>query len=97
MSYGAVAEAIGFGGPRQSAAAMASGALEDVPWWRVVRADGGMTGPLRARARPAWEAESTPLAGRSLDRVDMGRAAWQPGESVLRQVDAALEAGAASA
>ena len=97
MSYGAVAEAVGFGGPRQSAAAMASGLLHDVPWWRVVRADGGMTGPLRARARAAWQAEATPLAGVRKDRVDMPKAAWRPGESALRAVDAAIEEADAGA
>ncbi len=40
-TYGAVAEFIGSGGPRQVGAVMARYG-GPVPWWRVVRADGSL-------------------------------------------------------
>jgi alkylated DNA nucleotide flippase Atl1 len=78
MSYGAIAEHVGRGGPRQVGAVMASygGA---VPWWRVVRAD-GTPPPGAAEARRHYRAEATPLLRRhdGTVRVDMPAAAWTP-------------------
>jgi alkylated DNA nucleotide flippase Atl1 len=80
MSYGAIAEYVGRGGPRQVGAVMAAYG-GSVPWWRVVRADG--TPPLcdTGEARTHYLAEATPLRGR-LDagstRVDMPAASWSP-------------------
>ena len=75
MSYGAVADAIGVGGPRQVGRVLAHhGGL--VPWWRVVRADG--TPPdCHERAALAHHAtEGTPRRGER--RVDMDAAGWTP-------------------
>ncbi len=80
MSYGAIAEYVGQGGPRQVGAVMASYG-GSVSWWRVVRADG--TPPLcgTGEARAYYLSEGTPLRGR-LDsgstRIDMSVAAWSP-------------------
>jgi alkylated DNA nucleotide flippase Atl1 len=79
MSYGAIAEQVGRGGPRQVGAVMASyGAT--VPWWRVVRAD-GTPPPEAAEARAHYRAEGTPLRTHGPGgavRVDMAAAAWTP-------------------
>jgi alkylated DNA nucleotide flippase Atl1 len=80
MSYGAIAERLGQGGPRQVGAVMASYG-GSVPWWRVVRAD-GTPPPDVAEARARYLAEGTPLRGRLDDdatRLDMSAAAWHPG------------------
>ena len=86
MSYGAVAECVGQGGPRQVGAVMASYG-GSVPWWRVVRADG--IPPLcdTGEARAHYLAEGTPLRGRLDDgstRLDMRVAAWHPDEPPAR-------------
>lgn len=82
MNYGAIAECVGQGGPRQVGAVMASYGAS-VPWWRVVRADG--TPPLcdTGEARAHYLAEGTPLRGRLDDgstRLDMAAASWSPAE-----------------
>jgi alkylated DNA nucleotide flippase Atl1 len=63
MSYGAIAECVGQGGPRQVGAVMSSYG-GSVAWWRVVRADG--VPPLcdTGEARAHYLAEGTPLRGR---------------------------------
>lgn len=75
MSYGAIAAAIGHGGPRQVARVMArdGGA---VPWWRVVHADGSPYAP--DQAAQAYARECTPLRTDSKVLVDMALAAWSP-------------------
>jgi alkylated DNA nucleotide flippase Atl1 len=75
MSYGAIAEVVGVGGPRQVGRVMA---LEGggVPWWRVVRADGGLPHCHDGEALEHHRGEGTPL--RSPTRVDMTEAAWWP-------------------
>ena len=79
MSYGAVADAVGRGGPRQVGRVMATygGA---VPWWRVVHADGTLPDSHRLTAREHYLAEATPLAVRleHRPRIDMRAAAWAP-------------------
>lgn len=82
MAYGAIAEVVGVGGPRQVGRVMAEygGA---VPWWRVVRADGSLAEPQRTRARERYLAEGTPLVRERIEgdlRIDMRRAAWEPSE-----------------
>jgi methylated-DNA-protein-cysteine methyltransferase related protein len=74
MSYGAIAECIGRGGPRQVGTVMAryGGA---VPWHRVVTASGRVVPGHEVQALRLLRAEGTPLRG---DHVDMRRAAWQP-------------------
>jgi methylated-DNA-protein-cysteine methyltransferase-like protein len=74
MSYGAIAECIGRGGPRQVGTVMAryGGA---VPWHRVVTASGRVVPGHEVEALRLLRAEGTPLRG---EHVDMRRAAWQP-------------------
>lgn len=70
-TYGAVADAVGAGGPRQVGQVMAEhgGA---VAWWRVVRADGSLPGSHVAEAMQAYREEGTPL--RASGRVDLAEA-----------------------
>lgn len=75
MSYGAIAEVVGVGGPRQVGQVMSLDG-GGVPWWRVVRADGGLPLCHDGRALEHHRAEGTTL--RSTERVDMARAAWWP-------------------
>ena len=60
-SYGDVSP----GAPR-FAGTVLHGTHEDVPWWRIVRADGSLA--KGARQRALLEAEGVPFRG---DRVDM--------------------------
>jgi alkylated DNA nucleotide flippase Atl1 len=75
MSYGAIAEVVGAGGPRQVGRVMA---MEGggVPWWRVVRADGGLPACHGGEALALHRSEGTPMRG--LDRIDMALALWCP-------------------
>lgn len=81
MTYGDVAEWLGEGGPRQVGRVMAlyGGA---VPWWRVVRADGGLLPGHELEALGRYRAEGTPLRAASrtteghIPRLDMRRARW---------------------
>jgi alkylated DNA nucleotide flippase Atl1 len=43
---------------------------EDVPWWRVVRADGSL--PVGEAQRALLDAEGVPLLATDPPRVDMG-------------------------
>ena len=74
-TYGAIADAVGWGGPRRVGRVMAvhGGA---VPWWRVVRADGTLPPSHDQEARVHYLSEGTPF--RRSGRVDMPRAAWWP-------------------
>jgi methylated-DNA-protein-cysteine methyltransferase-like protein len=60
------------GAPRAAGAVLAQTHDPDVPWQRVVRADGSL--PKGARQRELLEAEGVPFRGQ---RVDMN-AAWVP-------------------
>ena len=86
MSYGAIAEVVGTGGPRQVGRVMA---LEGggVPWWRVVRADGGLPESHQGEARERHRTEGTAL--RPSGRVHMERAQWWPPDDVAREVGGA--------
>jgi alkylated DNA nucleotide flippase Atl1 len=83
MSYGAIAEVVGAGGPRQVGRVMA---LEGggVPGWRVVRADGGLPESHQGEARERHRAEGTAL--RDSGPVDMERAQWWPPDDLARAV-----------
>jgi alkylated DNA nucleotide flippase Atl1 len=62
------------GGPRTVGAVMARHGAA-VPWWRVVRADGGLPVCDRSEALARLLAEGTPLRGwPDAPRVDLGRA-----------------------
>jgi methylated-DNA-protein-cysteine methyltransferase-like protein len=85
MSYGAIAEYLGSGGPRQVGAVMA-GYGGGVPWHRVVSASGRVVPGHEVEALRRLRAERTPLRG---DRVDMTAAAWWPQPPpTLRTVEA---------
>ena len=78
-TYGLVAEAVraltGHGHPRHVGSVMAAFGAE-VPWWRVVRADGTLPRQLRERALEHYRAEGTPLTPFVPVRVDLERALW---------------------
>ena len=78
MNYGAIAEEVGVGGPRQVGRVMSTygGA---VPWWRVLHADGGLAVCHDGEARARHLDEGTPF--RPSGRVDMKAALWWPGGS----------------
>lgn len=87
MTYGLVAEVLGDratgagraprGGPRQVGRAMAHGG--DVPWWRVVRADGRPPACHEGRALAHLRDEGTPLTADG-ERVRVREAVWFPEE-----------------
>jgi alkylated DNA nucleotide flippase Atl1 len=74
MSYGDVADYLGAGGPRQVGQVMSRGG-GDVPWWRVIRADGSPPPGHEAECLAHLRAEATPLRPDGA-RVDMRRARW---------------------
>ncbi|MCW2760540.1 MAG: hypothetical protein JWR85_741 [Marmoricola sp.] len=74
-SYGAIADRVGYGGPRRVGRVMSQFG-EPVPWWRVVRADGSLPSSHGDEARAHYLDEGTPL--RPSGRVDMPQAFWQP-------------------
>lgn len=76
MTYGAIAEYLGAGGPRQVGTVM-SRYGGGVPWHRVVNASGRVTPGNSAEALRRLRAERTPLRG---DKVDVAAAAWWPPE-----------------
>jgi alkylated DNA nucleotide flippase Atl1 len=74
-TYGAIADLIGWGGPRRVGSVMSSlGGL--VPWWRVVRADGTLPLCHDGESRARHLDEGTPLG--PTGKVDMAAAYWQP-------------------
>lgn len=75
MSYGAIAETVGVGGPRQVGRVMAVYG-GSVPWWRVVRADGSLPECHQRSARGHYLEEATPLRPSGL--IDMRAAMWWP-------------------
>lgn len=74
MSYGAIADYLGRGGPRQVGAVM-SRYGGSVPWHRVVTAAGRTPPGHEQAALRRLRADGTPLRG---DHVDMRTAAWYP-------------------
>ncbi|MCW2839454.1 MAG: cysteine methyltransferase [Aeromicrobium sp.] len=86
LSYGAIAailneeSGVQDGGPRQVGRVMAmeGGA---VAWWRVVRADGGLTAAHGIGAQEHYAEEGTPMRSNG-SAVDMRRALWQYGDEV---------------
>lgn len=75
LSYGLIAEILQDGGPRQVGRVMA---LEGgaVAWWRVVRADGGLTAAHGIGAQEHYAEEGTPMRANG-SAVDIKRALWQ--------------------
>lgn len=101
LTYGDIAEVLETGGPRQVGAVMSRGPV-DVPWWRVLRADGRPPQRLETAAVEHYLRESTALrkvAGRGSRsgagyRVNLAVARWNPTpdeEDALQRVRASLE------
>lgn len=74
-TYGALADAVGRGGPRQVGRVM-SRYGGPVPWWRVVRADGSPAPCHDGEAAALLRAEGAPV--RASGRVDLAQALWLP-------------------
>lgn len=74
MTYGDVAEYLGSGGPRQVGQVMSQHGRE-VPWQRVVRANGEPAEPHLQEALQLLRREGCPF-GPTGRRVDLGRARW---------------------
>lgn len=72
MSYGDVAEYVGLGSARAVGMVMARYGAQ-VPWHRVLRADGTCAPGVAERQLAALRRERVPLRG---ERVDMARARW---------------------
>lgn len=72
MAYGDIAEFLGEGGPRQVGRVMSHWG-GDVPWHRVVHADGKPAPCHDGEAVRLLRADRTPMRG---DRVDMRAARW---------------------
>lgn len=97
LSYGDIAALLEGMGPRTVGRVLSRHGA-DVPWWRVLRADGTVFEPLVSRAAVEYAREGTPLVpardgerGRG-PRVRMGEARWQPSPGELAHLDAALAA-----
>lgn len=80
MTYGAVAAAVGSRSSRGVGQVMAH-AGSDLPWWRVLRASGLPPLGHEERALERYRGEGTPLRRTRSGtwRVDLERAAWDPG------------------
>jgi alkylated DNA nucleotide flippase Atl1 len=78
MAYGDIAEWLGEGGPRQVATVMATYGQE-VPWHRVLRADGTCAAQVAMRQLPLLRDEGVPTTKR-YDRIQMSAARWDPRE-----------------
>jgi alkylated DNA nucleotide flippase Atl1 len=74
MTYGAISEHLGYGGPRGVGGVMSRDGLA-MCWWRVVRADGTLASHLMIDAQQHWSIEGTPTR-RGI--VDVTRALWCP-------------------
>jgi methylated-DNA-protein-cysteine methyltransferase-like protein len=83
MPYGAIAEYLGRGGPRQVGAVLARYG-GPVPWHRVCTAAGRVPPGCEAEALRRLRAEDTPLRGTG---VDVRAAAWWPGSPESRSPD----------
>jgi len=79
MTYGAIAEYLGLGGPRQVGTVMARYG-GGVPWHRVVNAAGRLVPGHESEALKRHRAEGTPLRGPDRDRIDLRSAFWFPDE-----------------
>lgn len=78
VAYGDIAKALGEGGARNVGTVM-SRYGSDVPWWRVIRADGRPPQGHDAVALEHWRAEGTPMVRGLVEggRADMVAARWQ--------------------
>jgi alkylated DNA nucleotide flippase Atl1 len=78
VAYGDIARALGEGGARNVGTVMSRYGA-DVPWWRVIRADGRPPQGHDSVAIEHWRAEGTPMVRGLVEggRADMARARWQ--------------------
>ena len=74
-TYGALAAAVGVGGPRQVGRVMSTYG-GPVPWWRVIRADGTLPLCHDGESRTHHLDEGTPFRPSGL--VDVAQAMWWP-------------------
>jgi len=74
MSYGDVAEYLGAGGPRQVGQVM-SRSDGELPWWRVLHADGSPPPGMEAECLERLRAEHVPMRPDGT-RADMRLARW---------------------
>lgn len=91
LAYGDIAEILSEwpnyrGGPRQVAKIMATSDGQ-LPWWRVVRANGTLPPDLAEQARPHWEAEQTPVRD---EGVRMKVARWAPDDADFENIERTL-------
>ncbi|MBO9578839.1 MAG: MGMT family protein [Microbacteriaceae bacterium] len=77
MAYGEVAAAVGSRAARAVGRIMAHSGGE-LPWWRVVYADGHLLPGYEAQALAQYAIEGTPLTPGGA-AIDMRRARWSPG------------------
>lgn len=76
MAYGDIAEWLEQGSPRLVARVMSTYG-EEVPWWRVLRADGTCAPEVIDRQAPLLDDEGVAWKVRA-HRVDMTTARWDP-------------------
>lgn len=81
LAYGDVAALLGSGGPRQVAAVMAHHGGE-VPWHRVLRANGTCAPEVVTRQLPLLRRERVPMTADG-SRVLMVQARWVPDGSAI--------------
>jgi alkylated DNA nucleotide flippase Atl1 len=79
-TYGALAGAVGTGGPRQVGKVMSLYG-GPVPWWRVVHADGSPATCHDGEALGLLRSEGAPV--RPSGRLDMAQAMWWPDDAEL--------------
>ncbi len=75
LAYGDIAEYLGGAGPRMVARVMATYG-DEVPWWRVLRADGSCAAEVADRQLPLLRSEG--VAFRSPERIDLVLARHHP-------------------
>jgi alkylated DNA nucleotide flippase Atl1 len=79
------------GAPRFAGAVMSECHDPDVPWQRIVRADGSLA--KGERQRRLLEAEGVPFRG---DRVDMRAAWWEPAQAAASEGRRSAQGAASS-
>lgn len=85
LAYGDISELLGVGGPRQVARVLSRGTPE-LPWHRVLRAD-GTPAPAIARQQIArLRAEGAPILP-DRDRVNMATGRWVPSPADLVAIE----------
>lgn len=89
-TYGALADAVGRGGPRLVGRVMSLHG-GSVPWWRVVRADGSPAPCHDGEAETLLRSEGAPV--RPSGRLDMTQALWLPRRDGAAGTDGGTGAG----